>query len=210
MLPAEIGDALFTKTQQRVLSLLYGKPDKSFYANEIVRWADMGRGTIKRELERLVSAGLLVVSREGNQLHYQANSENPIYAELVGIVRKTFGVADVIRKALTPFLDNIELAFVYGSIAKGTDVKTSDIDLLLVGENLAYGDIIGVLAPIEESLQRPINPTIYSPVEIKTRLKEKNSFVTRILEQPKLMIKGVIDDFKESGTRKGAAKRGAR
>ena len=205
MLPAEIGDALFTKTQQRVLSLLYGKPDKSFYANEIVRWADMGRGTVKRELDRLVSAGLLVVSREGNQLHYQANSENPIYAELVSIVRKTFGVADVIRTALTPFLDNIELAFVYGSIAKGTDKKTSDIDLLLVGEDLAYGDIINVLVPIEESLQRPINPTIYSPDEIKTRLKEKNSFVTRILEQPKLMIKGVVDDFRKSGTRKGAA-----
>lgn len=205
MLPAEIGDALFTKTQQRVLSLLYGKPDKSFYANEIVRWADMGRGTVKRELDRLVSAGLLVVSREGNQLHYQANSENPIYAELLGIVRKTFGVADVIRNALTPFLDNIELAFVYGSIAKGTDVKTSDIDLLLVGDDLVYGDVIKVLLPIEESLQRPINPTIYSPDEIKTRLKEKNSFVTRILEQPKLMIKGVVDDFRKSGTRKGAA-----
>ena len=205
MLPAEIGDALFTKTQQRVLGLLYGKPDKSFYTNEIVRWADMGRGTVKRELERLVAADLLVVSREGNQLHYQANSENPIYAELLGIVRKTFGVADVVRKALTPFLDNIELAFVYGSMAKATDVKTSDIDLLLVGENLAYGDIIGALLPIEESLQRPINPTIYSPAEIKRKLKEKNSFLTRILEQPKLMIKGVVDDFREPGTRKGAA-----
>jgi len=92
-----IGDALFTKTQQRVLGLLYGKPEQSFYTNEIVRLADMGRGTIRRELERLVSAGLLVVSREGNQLHYRANPRNPVYQELLAIVRKTFGVVDVIH-----------------------------------------------------------------------------------------------------------------
>ena len=84
-----IGDALFTKTQQRVLGLLYGKPGKNFYTNEIVRWADMGRGTIRRELDRLVSAGLLVVTRKGNQHHYRANSNNPIYHELLDIVRKT-------------------------------------------------------------------------------------------------------------------------
>jgi len=200
MLPTLIGDALFTKTQQRVLSLLYGKPDKSFYANEIVRWADMGRGTVKRELDRLVSAGLLVVSREGNQLHYQANSENPIYLELLGIVRKTFGVADVIRSALSPFYDKIELAFVYGSIAKGKDIKSSDIDLLLVGESLAYGDVMELLSSVEELLQRPINPTIYSPIDFRSKLKEGSSFLLRVMEQPKLMIKGVIDDFRESGT----------
>jgi DNA-binding transcriptional ArsR family regulator len=96
-----IGDALFTKTQQRVLGLLYGKPGQSFYTNEIVRRADMGRGTVRRELERLTAAGLVVVRREGNQHHYQANSSCPVYQELLGIVKKTFGVADVIRTALS-------------------------------------------------------------------------------------------------------------
>ncbi len=200
MLPASIGDALFTKTQQRVLGLLYGKPDKSFYANEIVRWADMGRGTVKRELERLVSAGLLTVSREGNQLHYQANAKNPIYLELLDIVRKTFGVADVIREMLKLFDDQIELAFVYGSMAKGKDVKSSDIDLMLVGESLAYGEVMELLMPVEESLQRTVNPTIYSPIDFRSKMKEGSSFLLRVMEQPKLMIKGVIDDFRESGT----------
>ena len=95
-----IGDALFTKTQQRVLGLLYGKPGKSFYTNEIMRWADMGRGTIQRELERLTAADLLSVTREGNQKHYQANRDNPVYTELLGIVRKTFGLEDVLWQAL--------------------------------------------------------------------------------------------------------------
>lgn len=195
-----IGDALFTKTQQRVLGLLYGKPDKSFYANEIVRRAAMGRGTIRRELERLVSADLVVVFHAGNQLHYQANPESPVYTELLGIVRKTFAVADVIREALEPLHDQIELAFIYGSIAKGSDVKTSDIDLMLVGEGLVYGDVMELLVPLEESLQRPINPTIYKPVKFREKLKLGNSFLLGLMEQPRLMIKGVIDDFREPVT----------
>ena len=103
-----IGDALFTKTQQRVRGLLYGKPEQSFYTNEIVRRANMGRGTILRELERLVAAGLLVISHEGNQHHYQANPNNPIYHELLGIVRKTFGIVDVISSVLVAVDDQID------------------------------------------------------------------------------------------------------
>jgi len=200
MLPTSIGDALFTKTQRRVLSLLYGKPDKSFYTNEIMRWADMGRGTIRRELDRLTSAGLLVVTREGNQLHYQANADNPIYSELLNIVRKTFGVAEVIRKALQPLDSQIELSFVFGSMAKATDVKTSDIDLMLVGDRLIYGDVVDLLMPVEESLQRTINPTIYTHTDFRAKMKEGSSFLIRVMKQPKLMVKGVIDDFRESGT----------
>jgi len=191
-----IGDALFTKTQQRVLGLLYGKPGKSFYTNEIMRWADMGRGTVSRELDRLVSSGLLLVTRGGNQHHYQANPDCPIYTELLGIVRKTFGVADVIREALKPLDKQIELAFVYGSIAKGTEAKTSDIDLMLVGEGLAYGDVMELITPLEESLQRPVNPTIYDVEQIKTKLKEKNAFITRVMEQPKLWVKGAEDGIR--------------
>ncbi|MCU7928885.1 MAG: nucleotidyltransferase domain-containing protein [Candidatus Thiodiazotropha sp. (ex Dulcina madagascariensis)] len=200
MLPTSIGDALFTKTQQRVLSLLYGKPGKSFYTNEIVRWADMGRGTIRRELDRLTSVDLLVASRVGNQLHYQANADNPIYAELLNIVRKTFGVADVIREALKPLDSRIELGFVYGSMAKATDAKSSDIDLMLVGDRLTYGDIVDLLMPVEASLQRPVNPTIYTPTDFRSKMREGSGFLIRVMEQPKLMIKGVIDDFRESGT----------
>ena len=194
-----IGDALFTKTQQKVLGLLYAKPDKSFYTNEIMRQAAMGRGTISRELEKLVAAGLLTVSRTGNQNHYQADSSNPIFKELVEIVRKTFGIADQIRHALQQYEKQIELAFIYGSISKGSDSKSSDIDLMLIGESLNYSDIMETLLPLEETLQRTINPTLYKTADFNNKLNEGNSFVTRVMEQPKIMIKGVIDDFRKPG-----------
>ena len=197
MTATSIGDALFTKTQQRVLGLLYGKPEQSFYTNEIVRWADMGRGTIRRELERLASAGLLLVTREGNQLHYKANHSNPIYHELLGIVRKTFGIADVIRAVLAPVFEQIDLAFIYGSIAKREDTASSDIDLLVITDSLAYTDLMAVLTDAEQSLGRPINPSIYTAGQIKEKLEQKNAFLTRVMEQPKLWVKGDEDDIKE-------------
>lgn len=190
-----MGDALFTKTQQRVLGLLYGKPDKSFYTNEIVRLADMGRGTIRRELDRLVASGLLLVYREGNQRHYQANKDCPIYAELIGLVRKTFGVADIIRAALAPVADQIDMAFIYGSVAKGEDTAKSDIDILMVGDDIAYSEMMTLLAEAEPSLGRPVNPTIYDEQQIKTKLKENNAFLTRVMEQPKIWIKGKENDI---------------
>ncbi len=195
MTMTSIGDALFTKTQKKVLGLLFGKPDKSFYTNEIMRWASMGRGTVGRELDKLVSAGVLTTTREGNQNYYKANENNPIYKELIGIVKKTFGVADEIREALKTFEDNIEIAFIYGSIAKGLDTKSSDIDLMLVGNELHYSDIVEVLIPLEEVFQRTINPTIYSQKNFLVKIRDGSSFVTRVMEQPKIMIKGEIDDF---------------
>ena len=129
-----------------------------------------------------------------NQKHYKANPGSPVYSELLGIVRKTFGVADVIRQALTPLDKHIELAFVYGSMAKGQASEKSDIDLMLVGQGLAYADVMALLIPLEESLQRPINPTIYSLEEFNAKQKQGSSFLTRVLEQPKWMIKGEIDD----------------
>ncbi len=194
-----IGDALFTKTQQKVLGLLFGKPDKSFYTNEIMRWAAIGRGTVSRELDRLVGAGLLTATKAGNQNHYQANSDSPVYRELAGIVRKTFGVADGVGQALKPLDENIDFAFIYGSIAKGTDKKSSDIDLMLVGKDLSYGDVVGVLLPLEESLQRSINPTIYEKQDFITKLNAGNSFVTRVMEQSKIVIKGSEDDIGKTG-----------
>ena len=197
-----IGDALFTRTQQKVLGLLFGKPDKSFYTNEIMRWIDMGRGTVSRELERLVGAELLFVTKEGNQNHYQANANSPVYKELVSIIKKTFGIADEIKQALTPLYNDIELAFIYGSISKGLDTAASDVDLMLVGRDLNYADIIELLLPVEDVLQRAISPTIYNKADFASKHKEGNSFITRVMEQPKIMIKGVINDTGEFGKNK--------
>lgn len=189
MVSVNIGDALFTKTQQKLLALLYGRPDKSFYTNEIVRWAEMGRGTICRELESFVSAGLLTVKKEGNQLYYRANSDNPIYNELITIVKKTFGIVDVVKHALSPIYEQVDYAFIYGSVAKGEDSATSDIDLMVVAENLAYADLMAVLEEAEQAIGRPVNPTIYSKAQIDKKLQEKNAFISRVMEQPKIWIK---------------------
>jgi predicted nucleotidyltransferase len=194
-----MADALFTKTQQRVLGLLYGKPDESFYTNEIVRWAAMGRGTVRRELDRLVSSGLLVVTREGNQLHYQANHACPIYQDLLNIVKKTIGVVDVLKYALLPLDSEIDFAFVYGSVAKGEETAKSDIDVFIASESLAFADVMNVLTIAEEELGRPVNPSIYSREDIRKKLKNKNAFLIRLIEQPKLWVKGderVIRDIR--------------
>lgn len=159
----------------------------------------MGRGTVSRELERLVSAGLLSVTKEGNQNYYQASANNPIYTELVSIVKKSFGLADAIKEALILLDENIELAFIYGSISKGTDNAGSDVDLMLIGKELNYSDIMDSLLPAEESLQRTINPTIYDRTDFVSKLKEGNSFITRVIEQPKIMIKGANHDIRELG-----------
>lgn len=185
-----LGECLFTKTQQRVLGLLFGRPDETFYLNEIVRLAGVGKGTIKRELERIQTAGLVTVTRIGNQNHYQANAECPIYGELLGIVRKTFGVVDVLKSALLPLDDRIDFAFVYGSIAKGNATAKSDIDLMVVTDSLAYADLMTALTVAEQSLGRIINPSIYDLAQFKRKWQEGSAFITRTMKQPKLWIKG--------------------
>jgi len=159
-----------------------------------------GNLAIKGKVVVLKSSTTITMNRIGNQHHYQANPACPIYSELSGIVRKTFGVADVLREALESIDSQLELAFIFGSITSGTDVADSDIDLMLVGHDLVYADLMEMLMPVEESLQRPANPTIYKPKEFHARLQEGRSFLERVMEQPKLMIKGVIDDSGKSGS----------
>ena len=195
---SQIGKALFTATQRNVLGLLYAHPEQSFYTKEILRLTGMGVATIKRELDRMVDSGILSFTKVGNQHHFQANPDCPIYEELLSIVSKTFGIADVISEALLPLDDQIEYGFVYGSVAKGNETAKSDIDLLVVTESsLAYADLMTVLVAAEQSLGRPINPSIYTNEQIKTKLKENNAFITRVMEQPKIWIKGNYNDIRE-------------
>ena len=137
------------------------------------------------------------MTRIGNQHHYQANPACPIYEELLSVVKKTFGIVDVIQSALLPVVSDVDVAFIYGSIAKGEETENSDIDLLIVTESLAYADLTSVLTDAETHLGRPINPSIYTAQQIKKKIKQKNAFLTRLMEQPKLWVKGSDDDIKE-------------
>lgn len=194
-----LSDALFTKTQQRVVGLLFGNPDRSYYANEIVRFAGAGIGSVQRELEKLTAAGLLSVTKIGNQKHYQANRQSPIFEELRGIVLKTFGVADVLREALAPLKNCIRTAFIYGSIAKGSDTARSDIDVMVIGENVRYGDVLSCFSKMESQVGRAINPTVYSEAELKRKHSDGSDFLLRVLEQPKIFLIGSESDLPKSG-----------
>jgi hypothetical protein len=193
-----LADTLFTKGQQRVLRLLFGHPERSFFANEIIRQTGGGAGAIHRELKTLTQAGVLTETSIGNQRHFQANPKCPIFVELLGIVRKTFGVSGVLYEALQPFAEQIELSFIYGSVARGEENSNSDIDLLVASETLAYPDIFPALVEAEKQLLRTVNPTLYKPGELQRKQQEGNTFVNRILAQPKIFILGSESDLPES------------
>ncbi|WP_188706091.1 transcriptional regulator [Polaromonas eurypsychrophila] len=187
---SRIADALFPKGRQRVLAVLFGNPDRSFYANEVIALAQSGTGSVQRELAALSEAGLLSVTKQGNQKHYQANVAAPVFAELRGLVMKTSGLADVLRAALAPLAPQMVAAFVYGSVAKQNDTAQSDIDVMVVSAGLSYADVFGALEGATASLGRKVNPTLYTPAEMTKRITQDNAFVSRVLQQPKIWLIG--------------------
>ena len=194
-----LGDALFTKTQQRVLGLLFGNPDRSFYSNELVRLSGVGNGTVQRELASLVASGLVTAGLIGNQKHYQANRAAPIFDELRGIALKTFGLADVLRGRLESLASRIQVAFVYGSVAKGSDTARSDIDVLIVSDRIAFADVIEALGDAATGLGREVNPAIYGRVEFEKKASEEGGFLARVIEGPKIFLIGADSDIPQPG-----------
>jgi predicted nucleotidyltransferase len=196
MLPStvsSVADALFSKVQQRVLAVLFGNHSRSFYANELIALAGSGSGAVQRELTKLSAAGLVTVKQIGNQKHYQANALAPVFEEIRGLVLKTSGLVDVLRAALAPLAGQIHIAFVFGSVAKAKDTVTSDVDLLVVSDTLAYGELFAALEPATNRLQRTVNPTLYSRSEIDSRMRAGNQFIKRVLAQPKMWVLGEIN-----------------
>ena len=185
---SRLGDALFTKVQQRVLGILLGNPGRSFYGNEIIRLAGSGTGAVQRELTRLQAGGLVTVSRIGNQKHFQANPAAPIFEELRTLILKTSGLADVLRSSLAPLAAGIHVAFVYGSLAKREDTATSDVDLMIISDTLTYPDLYAALEDAGNRLSRTVNPTIYTRSELARRIDRHNAFVTKVLLQPKIWL----------------------
>ena len=190
-----LADALFSSAQQRVLALLFGQPDRSFYSAEIIRLASSGSGAVQRELARLEQSGLVTARRVGSQKHYQANPESPLFEELTGIVRKTVGLAAPLGEALRPLASRIAAAFVYGSVAKRRDTSRSDIDLLIVSDDVTYADVYAALESCRARLHREVNPTVYTRKDLARRTKSDNAFVKRVLAQPKLWIIGSESDI---------------
>lgn len=191
--PSGLAGALFSPVQQRVLGLLFGQPERRFQSAEIIQLAVGGTGAAHRQLQKLEKAGLVLVTRAGSQKYYQANPDSPIFPELHGLIVKTVGLVEPLRAALAPLASEIELAFVFGSIAKGNERAGSDIDLLVVSDEVDYAELYETLQPAEKVLARPVNPTVLRRAEWREKRSARDSFAKRIAEQPKLFVVGNED-----------------
>jgi predicted nucleotidyltransferase len=185
-------DALFPTVRKKVLGLLFGNSGRSFFFNEIVSLAGSGTGAVQRELERLSDSGLVTISQVGNQKHYQANPDSPIFEELCSLIKKTVGLSEPLKDALESEREKIYLALVYGSVAKKSDNAFSDIDLLIVSDSMMLEDLYVLLSETEKYLKRKINPTLYTKAEFDERLESKNSFIMRVLKGENILLIGEL------------------
>ncbi|MGE5098044.1 MAG: MarR family transcriptional regulator [Betaproteobacteria bacterium] len=199
---ADAASLLFPAAYRRqVLALLLLHPERKLHVREISRLTGTTPGTMNKELSRLHEAGLLERERVGNQLRYSANRSHQIYQELAGILRKTVGIADVVLEALSPLAESIELAFIFGSVARGTETAGSDVDLLIVG-GVDFGDVVDALHATQKRLGRDVNAKVYSRREWNAKLKSGDAFTTEILKDPKIMLIGDPHEPRKPGRRK--------
>jgi len=191
-----LSDTLFGRTRGAVLSVLYGHVGEAFYLRQLARLADITLGPVQRELRQLVDAGLVSRKTVGTQTFYSANQESPVFAEIKSLVTKTVGMHDVLLAALEPLRKKINLAFVYGSVARSSETQHSDVDLMIVG-NVDFGTIVENLAGAQRTLNREINPTVCSLKEFRKRAHE--SFLKTVLAEEKLFIIGDENVLRELG-----------
>lgn len=183
-----IAKAIFSESQCRLYPWIFGQPERKFHLNELLRLTGMGSASLQRELKKLATAGLIFSERIGNLKCFWANTQSPIFDELAGLTRKTIGFERLIGDALMPLQPRLQSAWIYGSVAKRTDNAQSDIDLLIVADDMGLGELLEHLLPVEMKLQRKINPTCYSPDEFARRRSEPDSFVNRVLAQPVIVL----------------------
>jgi predicted nucleotidyltransferase len=184
-----LAEMLFSKNRRAVLSLLYGHSDEAFYLRQIVRASGGGVGAIQRELRQLVAHGIIRRDTRGNQVYFQANADCPIFSELKSLLMKTAGVADVLRTALAPLADCIEVAFLYGSIAQGKEGHSSDVDVMVIGDVL-FADVVAAIGSAQERLHREINPTVYPCEEFQAKLVAGHHFLNRVTSGSKVFVIG--------------------
>jgi len=191
-----MADALFSGTRQTLLRLFFINPDRGYTLSELIELARAGRGAVQREIARLVAAGLVVQDGNRRGCLYRANSESPIFEELCGIARKILGPADLIRSALSPLSDRMQLALLYGSVAQGIDRADSDIDVLIVSNDLLLEDVFEALAVAEHDLGRSISPTLYTIDEFERRranCSDGSPFLVDVLEGPHEVLVGSLE-----------------
>jgi predicted nucleotidyltransferase len=186
-------DAIFTPSQANVWRWIFGSPERSFHLSELRRLTGLSSASLQREVNRLADAHLVSTQKVGNLRCFKANPDSPIFNELVSLTRKTLGVSSQLQKALLPHAEQLQWAGLFGSVAKSSDSANSDIDVMLVGDNLRLSDVFEWLAPAEAALGRKINPTCYSRSEFNARRHEEGTFVHQVLTQPLLTLTGDLN-----------------
>ena len=181
--------SLFGKTRQALLALLYARADEEHLQESLIQLAGLGRGTVQRELEFLARAGVVRRTVRGRQVYFQANAQSPIYAELRGLVVKSGGVADALRAALTALAGRIRVAFIYGSVAKGTERRASDVDVMVIGE-VSFGEVSEALARAQKAIGREVNPSVYALTDFRAKLAAKHHFLRTVLKAEKVFLIG--------------------
>jgi len=191
-----LSNTLFGRTRGAVLSILYGHVGESFYLRQLARDTEIALGPVQREIRQLVDAGLVARKIVGAQTLYSANQQSPVFAEIKNLVAKTVGMHDVLYEALDPLRKKINLAFVYGSVARSGEAERSDVDLMLVGK-VDFSAVVSKLADAQRILNREINPTVYSVKEF--RGKVRGNFLKNVLAEKKLFIIGDENVLRELG-----------
>jgi len=191
-------ERLFTsRVRVRLLTLFITHPSESFYIRQITRITGETYNNIRQELQNLAALGFIQGERQANALYYKVNTEHFLFPEIKILILKTEAVGDRLREALSR-LGNIQVAFLYGSTAKGTDFPSSDIDLMVIGEvNLDVLD--KMINTIEEEFGRTVNYTLFSAKEWQNRVKQRNSFVKDVLIHKKIFLLGDINDLSAIG-----------
>jgi uncharacterized protein len=189
-----LGAVLFSKVRRALLALLYGHPGETYYLRQIVRISGLGLGPVQRELQILSTAGIVLREKRGNLVYYQANHNCPVFEELQNIVRKTFGVVGIIRDSLALLMPDIKTAFIFGSVARGTEGRASDIDLLVVGK-ASFAQVSAAISPAEKTIRREINPVVYPLPEFRRKVKFDHHFLNTVLHGEKIFIIGDEDEL---------------
>ena len=180
---------LLGDTRTAILAVLLLRPDEPQHVRELARLTGVSPGTLHRELTALESLGVLRRNAIGRQVFFAANRECPVFEDLAGLVRKTAGLVDVVRNALLPNASRIGAAFIYGSVAAGTESSRSDVDVMILGE-LRFAEAVKALAPAQASLRREVNATVMKSAEFLRKRRAKDSFVSAVWKAPRLWVIG--------------------
>jgi uncharacterized protein len=193
---ASLEQLLGSRIRSKVIGWLFSHPGERFFVRQLAGLLAEDPTNLSRELARLAALGVVAAASEGQQKYYWANSESPIYPELRGLVAKTAGVADVLRKALAPLADRVRCAFIFGSVAAGREVQASDVDLMVIGD-VSLEDLVPLLAPLQDRLGREVNPSVYPPGEFHDKMTRRHHFLTSVVESPKLFLIGSADELEQ-------------